>query len=74
MVVACTCDVDGTNTAYTTAAVYAAGSAVIAADPTTALVTLSPYRVATLTEVSREVVSAMPDKRNSATGEKSISM
>lgn len=52
----------------TTAAVYAAGSAVSAADPTTALVTLSPYRVATLTEVSREVVSAMPDSALRAFG------
>ena len=51
-----------------TAAVYAAGSAVTAADPTTTLVTLNPYRVATLTEVSREVVSAMPDSALRAFG------
>jgi HK97 family phage major capsid protein len=51
-----------------TAAVYAAGAAVTAADPTTTLVTLSPYRVATLTEISREVVSAMPDSALRAFG------
>jgi HK97 family phage major capsid protein len=50
------------------AAVYAAGAAVTAADPTTALVTLNPYRVATLTEISREVVSAMPDSALRAFG------
>ena len=51
-----------------TAAVYAAGAAVTAADPTTTLVTLNPYRVATLTEISREVVSAMPDSALRAFG------
>lgn len=55
-------------TADNTAAVYAAGSAVTAADPTTTLVTLNPYRVATLTEVSREVVSAMPNSALTAFG------
>ena len=55
-------------TANNSAAVYAAGSAVTAADPTTALVTLNPYRVASLTEVSREVVSAMPDSALRAFG------
>ena len=55
-------------TADNTAAVYAAGAAVTAADPTTTLVTLNPYRVATLTEISREVVSAMPDSALRAFG------
>jgi HK97 family phage major capsid protein len=50
------------------AAVYGAGAEVTAADPTTVLLTLSPYRVATLTEVSREVVSAMPDSALRAFG------
>jgi HK97 family phage major capsid protein len=50
------------------AAVYGAGAEVTAADPTTALVTLNPYRVATLTEVSREVVSAMPNSALTAFG------
>lgn len=52
----------------TNAAVYAAGAAVTAADPTTTLVTLSPFRIATLTEISREVVSAMPDSALRAFG------
>ena len=51
------------------AAVVAAGAAATAADPTTALVTLQPYRVVQLTEVSREVVSAMPDSALRAFGE-----
>ena len=59
-------------TADNTAAVYAAGSAVSAADPTTVLVSLSPYRIATLTEVSREVVSAMPDSALRAFGDSLI--
>jgi HK97 family phage major capsid protein len=56
-------------TADASAAVYAAGAEVTAADPTTALVTLQPYRVATLTEISREVVSAMPDSALRAFGD-----
>ena len=51
------------------AAVVAAGAAATAADPTTALVTLQPYRVVQLTEVSREIVSAMPDSALRAFGE-----
>lgn len=50
------------------AAVYSAGAAVTAADATTVLVSLSPYRIASLTEVSREVVSAMPDSALRAFG------
>jgi HK97 family phage major capsid protein len=56
-------------TADASAAVVAAGAAATAADPTTALVTLNPYRVVQLTEVSREVVSAMPDTALRAFGE-----
>ena len=56
-------------TADASAAVVAAGAAATAADPTTALVTLNPYRVVQLTEVSREVVSAMPDSALRAFGE-----
>jgi len=56
-------------TADASAAVVAAGAAATAADPTTALVTLNPYRVVTLTEISREVVSAMPDTALQAFGD-----
>jgi HK97 family phage major capsid protein len=55
-----------------TAAVYSPGAAVTAADPTTALVTMNPYRVASLTEVSREIVSAMPDSALRAFGDSLI--
>lgn len=51
------------------AAVVAAGAAATAADPTTALVTLNPYRVVQLTEISREIVSAMPDSALRAFGD-----
>ena len=56
-------------TADASAAVVAAGAAATAADPTTALVTLNPYRVVQLTEVSREIVSAMPDSALRAFGD-----
>jgi HK97 family phage major capsid protein len=48
-------------TADNTAAVVAAGGSATIATPTTVLKTLSPYRVATIVEIAREVVEAMPD-------------
>jgi HK97 family phage major capsid protein len=54
------------------AAVVAAGAAITAGDATTSLVTLNPYRVASLTEVAREVVEAMPNTALRAFGDSLI--